>query len=113
MAWTKEQAAERSRAWRKANPEKAAEYSGAWRKANPERRAECARAWKKSNPEKALAHKIARNARRSGVLVATTCEKCGESKVEMHHPDYTKPLAVQWLCKRCHTDLHMKQRISE
>jgi|SRR5215472_1854332 len=49
----------------------------------------------------------ARRARRLGKLQPETCECCGTAKVEMHHDDYTQPLQVRWLCKRCHVDLHM------
>jgi len=45
-------------------------------------------------------------ARRKGILVPQPCERCGETKVEMHHEDYSKPLEVVWLCHRCHFDRH-------
>ncbi len=35
------------------------------------------------------------------------CEKCGCTCVPRgHHPDYRKPLYVQWLCRSCHSRLH-------
>jgi hypothetical protein len=34
---------------------------------------------------------------------------CGTWMVEAHHPDYSSPLDVVWLCRRHHTDLHMRQ----
>lgn len=31
------------------------------------------------------------------------CERCGlEKKIQVHHPDYTTPMIVRWLCKPCH-----------
>jgi len=44
-----------------------------------------------------------RNAAR--VLVPEPCEVCGD-KAERHHPDYTQPLLVKWLCRRHHAEVH-------
>ena len=32
---------------------------------------------------------------------------CGATEVEAHHPDYSQPLKVLWLCKKCHVNLHL------
>ena len=42
---------------------------------------------------------------RRGKLAAEPC-KCGSYDVEKHHPDYSKPLEVIWLCRPCHLALH-------
>lgn len=35
------------------------------------------------------------------------CECCSTvPPVEAHHDDYNQPLAVRWLCKKCHFDWH-------
>ena len=44
--------------------------------------------------------------KRRGYLKPELCERCEEPKVEMHHPDYDKPLEVVWLCRPCHLTLH-------
>jgi ribosomal protein S27AE len=36
------------------------------------------------------------------------CERCGATVAQMHHDDYSKPLAVRWLCGRCHGIEHRK-----
>ena|SRR3990167_10978789 len=42
-----------------------------------------------------------------GVLVPEPCECCG-SVVEMHahHPDYSEPLRIVWLCREHHDAVH-------
>lgn len=40
-----------------------------------------------------------------GKIDRLLCEVCGED-AEMHHPDYSKPLEVIWLCRAHHKELH-------
>lgn len=61
------------------------------------------------NKELQNAHMEVQRALRSGVLQKPDyCSECGKKiKVYAHHEDYTKPLAVTWLCARCHKILHL------
>lgn len=70
-----------------------------------------ARAHKKfkvSNPVKDKAHNAVNNAVRDGRLipwpVCAIPECC--SRPEAHHPDYTRPLDVVWLCAKHHREAH-------
>jgi hypothetical protein len=56
----------------------------------------------KNNPEKVKAEQIASAARRRGFLIPEPCTICGALKVDAHHPDYSKPLEVVWLCRKHH-----------
>lgn len=56
------------------------------------------------------AHTIAKAAERRGELVRQPCEVCGAVKVEGHHDDYTKPLAIRWLCHKHHGEAHKLAR---
>ena len=69
--------------------------------------------WKKKNPEKHKCHMAFHNATRSGKLKKPeVCMLCGEKgKVEGHHYDYSKPFDVVWCCKRCHADIHRRNRL--
>lgn len=60
--------------------------------------------WRTKHPDRALAHEAAKNAVRDGKLTSPgLCQGCGLPKrLEKHHPDYSKPLLVVWLCKPCH-----------
>jgi hypothetical protein len=62
------------------------------------------RIWAIVNNDKFKAQKLVRVAILRGELsVPDQCEKCGRaSRLEAHHDDYSKPLAVLWLCKSCH-----------
>ena len=52
------------------------------------------------------AKEAVRYALKSGSMVKRACLMCGSNKAEGHHPDYTKPLKVLWLCKKHHVALH-------
>jgi len=49
---------------------------------------------------------------RSGKAARLPCLLCGE-KAEAHHPDYSLPLAVVWLCDAHHKQVHKEQREHE
>src|SRR5690348_8140498 len=55
---------------------------------------------------KERARQLVYNAKRRGELVPGQCW-CGEDG-EAHHPDYTKPLEVVWLCKKHHGEEHFR-----
>ena len=45
-----------------------------------------------------------------GFIRKTPCVVCGKLKVDAHHPDYSKPLAVVFLCRKDHRQLTEAQR---
>jgi hypothetical protein len=63
---------------------------------------------KLKSPEKVAARDKVSNAVRDGRLFKKPCEVCSKKKVEAHHPDYSKPLDVKWLCTKHHKELHRK-----
>ena len=107
------------RKWRAAHLESVKESQRKWHSANPgynrKRRA--------ANPEKLKADndlyhashpegERARNAinggvRRGHIFRPDSCSACGKvGRLQGHHPDYTKPLDVVWLCSPCHSREH-------
>ncbi|KKN50452.1 hypothetical protein LCGC14_0632830 [marine sediment metagenome] len=53
-------------------------------------------------PEKLLARNKSRTIKKN-----SSCEICGLKKeLEKHHPDYSKPLHIITLCKKCHRRIH-------
>lgn len=69
------------------------------------------RAWRREHPlseeqrRKDNCRSYANVYKRRGKLIPKSCRKCG-GPAEMHHPDYTKPLLVVWLCRKHHLQLH-------
>ena len=61
---------------------------------------------------KRKAHSAFSRAIREGRLVRpSACSGCGgEKRVEGHHPDYSRPLDVEWLCRQCHAARHAGPR---
>lgn len=55
--------------------------------------------------------------RRGELVRPDRCSDCGKpgkpgpgTSIEGHHPDYSKPLEVEWLCRRCHKSRHAYKR---
>lgn len=45
--------------------------------------------------------------RRGKLVPLTECEWCGQGgELNMHHPDYDRPLLVHWLHPECHQEVH-------
>jgi hypothetical protein len=64
------------------------------------RRTAGTRAWRQKHPGRSAAHLAAQRAAKVAPL---RCRHCGEDRrLERHHPDYSNPRLVMWLCKPCH-----------
>lgn len=94
----------RAAAFKKANPNKAREWQGKWEskvRPTPEYKM-------KERARGALHRAIA-----AGVVVKPeSCQDCTavlpKQKIHAHHPDYAKPLSVEWLCAQCHGKKHRR-----
>lgn len=92
---------EYQRAWY--NSPAGQKYMKEWRARNRKRRVAHARAWDKRNPDRVMVYNIVKSAVKRGILKKGPCAECGiRGKTEAHHEDYSKPLDVKWLCRRCH-----------
>lgn len=52
------------------------------------------------------AHAVLRRARRAGLIKRQPCEVCDSPNSHAHHPDYSKPLDIVWLCAPHHQQMH-------
>lgn len=62
------------------------------------------------NQIQVIARRKVRNEIVAGRLKRGLCEVCGVAKTQAHHDDYSKPLAIRWLCVQHHADHHKKAR---
>jgi hypothetical protein len=63
-------------------------------------------------PEKYKSRNAVSNAVRDERLIKNPCEICGDPKSEANHSDYSKPLAVRWLCFKHHREVAHKQIVN-
>ena len=64
--------------------------------------------YRKQHPERRDASIAINNAVAAGKIIRPgSCTVCGRKcQPEGHHPDYSKPLEVIWVCRECHLDYH-------
>lgn len=43
---------------------------------------------------------------RANKIIKLPCSVCGDVRSMAHHPDYSKPLDVMWLCHKHHSEVH-------
>ena len=70
-----------------------------------EKRNAIVKKWTKDHPDRSRAQQKLRRAVKSGIVKKYPCLICGE-KSEAHHPDYSRPLDVVWLCSAHHKQAH-------
>jgi len=61
----------------------------------------------KKYPKRVMAQQILNRAIRKGILKRQPCVECGEKIVHGHHPSYSEPLNVKWLCPVHHKKYHL------
>jgi len=61
--------------------------------------------WAAKHPDRRAANHAVGSALRAGKLLRQPCWVCGD-KAHAHHPDYSRPLDVVWLCPPHHKQAH-------
>ena len=72
-------------------------------------RAAAAKRWAVTNAIRKAASTAVSNAVRDRRLTPMPCFVCG-ARAQAHHPDYSAPLAVSWLCRTHHAQTHREHR---
>lgn len=106
--WCRSCASSNLRRWYRLNAEAKQARDAAWRAANPGYHTQHAKLYRQLHPARVAACNLLRTAIRNGTIVRPdSCEKCGcTCRPDAHHHDYSRPLDVAWLCRRCHRGLH-------
>lgn len=81
-------------------------YQREWRAKHPGYHTQRKKDWYAQHKDRVKVKDAVKYAVKTGKLVKTPCEVCGEVRVEGHHPDYSKPLNVVWLCRKHHQEIH-------
>lgn len=107
----------RVHAWKDANRERirlrSRIRSKAIYEANPKRFCDRRRVYAEKYPHKEKARHAVSDALRAGKISRPgECSNCGKAcKPQGHHPDYSKPLDVIWLCSVCHSAADRKDGV--
>jgi hypothetical protein len=88
------------------NREKRREYYNEYdrqRSRTPERRKALRVSQEKWSEHERARFRVHNAVARGKIVKPTECEDCGvTARLDGHHEDYSKPLEVVWVCRRCH-----------
>ena len=59
--------------------------------------------------KKDIARSYAQEYEKRGHIIRQPCAECGAEKAQKHHPDYSRPTFVVWLCQPCHMRIHKEE----
>jgi hypothetical protein len=69
-------------------------------------KAKALKKYREKHTDRYFAHRALANAMKDGKVTKLPCFICGDKNVEGHHPDYSRPLDVVWLCNKHHRECH-------
>ena len=98
--------------WRTKNSKRIKEVYNLYRqKEDKEKRLQRVRKYEKKYPDRSKAKTAINNAIKSGKIEKGICAICDSNKyIQGHHDDYSKPMQVDWLCRKCHYLWHQLLR---
>ncbi len=102
----KEERIKYQKKWVIENIDKVTKHRKKWSKENPDKLAKSQKAHGKKYPDRIKARNAINQRLFHGRLVKLPCVTCQAMPTEAHHPDYSKPLHVVWLCRRHHLEVH-------
>lgn len=103
------------RLWREVNNEHSREYHRQYDKQmykdKYEREAARRLRYVEKYPIRAHANMLLNRAVRKGKVIKQNCGVCSSVRTVAHHPDYSRPLEVLWLCELHHKEWHRLNKV--
>lgn len=95
------------KSYRKNDGGKTKDRDRLWRNKNKDKHRSSIKKYQSQHPDRRNCHVTANNHKRVGKIIPEPCRICSTNEnIQMHHPDYNKPLLVEWLCFEHHIALH-------
>jgi hypothetical protein len=97
--------------WKQEHPDRCLVHNHRWKSSHPKENKLSKKSWKENNKEKVAANAAIFRALKDGAITRPeVCELCEEKCSHGHHPDYSRPLTVVWLCRKCHKKIHRSEK---
>ena len=61
--------------------------------------------------QRSIARSYANVYQRRGKITPEPCSGCRDPVAQKHHEDYSRPLQITWLCRKCHQKRHSDDKL--